>query len=72
MTQLLERALEEVRKLSPADQDAIASIILEEIRDEDLWEQTFARSQDKLARMAAKAREDIQAGRIRELGIDEL
>lgn len=72
MTQLLERALEEVRKLSPADQDVIASIILEEIQDEGLWDETFARSQDKLARMAAKAREDIRSGRTRNLGIDEL
>jgi hypothetical protein len=72
MTQLLERALEEVRKLSPVGQDAIASIILEEIQDEELWDQTFARSQDKLARMAAKAREDIRAGRTKDLEIDEL
>lgn len=72
MTQLLEKALEEIRKLSSADQDAIASIILEEIQDEELWYETFARSQDKLARMAAKAREDIRAGRTRTLEIDEL
>ena len=72
MTQLLERALEEIRKLSPVDQDALASILLEEIQDEELWDQTFARSQDKLARMAAKAREDIQAGKTRDLEIDEL
>lgn len=72
MTQLLERALEEVKKLSPDDQDAIASIILEEIQDEELWDETFAHSQDKLARMAAKAREDIRAGRTRNLEIDEL
>jgi hypothetical protein len=72
MTQLLERALAEVQKLSPAGQDAIASVILEEIQDEELWDQTFARSQDKLARMAAKVREDIRAGRTRDLEIDEL
>lgn len=65
MTSLLEQALEEVRKLLPAEQDAIASLILEEIRDERLWDETFARSQDKLARMAEKAREDIRAGRTR-------
>lgn len=72
MTQLLERALEEVRKLSPADQDAIASIILEEIQDDDIWDGTFARSQDKLARMAAKAREDIRAGKTKPFEIDNL
>lgn len=72
MTTLLDRALEEVRKLSPGDQDAIAAIILEEIEEEDLWDKTLAGSQDKLAKMAAKARDDIRAGRTRKLGIDEL
>ena len=63
MTQLLERALEKVQRLSPADQDAVASIILEEIEDKELWDQTFAGSQDKLARMAAKARTKLGARR---------
>ena len=72
MTQLLQRAIDAVQKLSPSDQDSIASIILEEIQDEELWEGAFARSQDKLARMAAQAREDIRAGKTRDLGIDEL
>lgn len=72
MTQLLQQAIDAVQKLSPADQDSIASFILEEIQDEELWEGTFARSHDKLARMAAKAREDIRAGKTGSLGIDEL
>ena len=72
MTQLLQRAIDVVQKLSPSYQDSIASIILEEIQDEELWEGAFAGSQDKLARMAAKAREDIRAGKTRDLGIDEL
>lgn len=72
MTQLLQRAIDAVQKLSPADQDSIASIILEEIQDEELWDGTFARSQDKLAHMAAKAREDIRAGKSRTRGIDKL
>lgn len=63
MTQLMERALEELRKLSPAGQDAIASMILEEIEDDARWDEAFSQSQDKLARMAAKVREDIGAGR---------
>jgi hypothetical protein len=72
MTQLLERALAEIQKLSSTDQDAIATIILEEIQDEEIWDETFARSQDKLARMAAKTRGDIRAGRVRNLDVDEL
>lgn len=67
MTQLLERAIDEVRKLPAAEQDAIAALILEQIADDRAWDEAFARSQDGLARLAAKAREDIAAGRTRPL-----
>jgi hypothetical protein len=72
MTQLLEHALVEIKKLSESDQDAIASLILEELADEQRWQESFARSPDVLRRLAEKAREDIRAGRVREVGIDEL
>jgi hypothetical protein len=72
MTQLLEQALTEVRKLPQSRQDAIASLILEELADEQRWDEAFARSQDQLSRIAAKVREDISAGRVRKAGIDEL
>lgn len=52
--------------------DTIALVILEKIQNEELWAETFARSQDKLARMAVKARADICAGRTRNLEIDAL
>jgi hypothetical protein len=67
MTQLLERAIEEARKLPSPAQDAIAALILEQIADDHAWDESFARSQDQLARLAAKAREDVTAGRAREL-----
>jgi hypothetical protein len=72
MTQLLERALAEVHKLPAPEQDAIATLILEELTDERHWDEAFARSQDQLARLAAKVREDIGAGRVRRVGVDEL
>ena len=72
MTQLMEKALAEIKKLPEADQDAIAAIILEEISDELRWDEAFARSQDELATLADRVREDIQAGRVRNAGIDEL
>jgi hypothetical protein len=72
MTQLLEQALAEVRKLPEAEQDAIAALILEELADERRWDETFARSQGPLARLAAKVREDVRAGRVRGVGMDEL
>ena len=72
MTQLLEKALIEVRKLPPERQDTIASIILEELEDERRWNHSFADSQDKLAQLAQKVRTDIEAGRIHKMGFDEL
>lgn len=72
MTELLEKALAEVSKLSAEEQDVIAALILEALEDERQWEATFAASQDKLAKLAEKAREDIRAGRVRKMGFDEL
>ena len=72
MTQLLEKALTEVYKLPPEKQDAIATLILEELEDERLWDKAFAESQDKLALLARKVRADIKADRIKKMGIDEL
>ncbi len=71
MTQLLEQALSEIKKLPEPEQDSIASLILHEIADERRWQERFARSQDKLARLAAKAREDIRAGRVQSGGFDQ-
>jgi len=72
MTRLLEQALSEVKKLPEAEQDAIATLILDELADEQRWQASFARSQDQLARLDAKVREDIQAGRVKNGGFDQL
>ena len=72
MTQLLEQAMGEVQKLPDVGQDAIAAIILEEIADDRRWDDAFARSQDQLGRLANRVREDIRAGRTKNVGIDEL
>lgn len=67
MTQLLEKALNEVYKLPPELQDFIATIILEELEDERRWAKTFAESQDLLAKLAEEARADIKAGRFKQI-----
>ncbi len=72
MTQLLEKVLTEVYKLPPEKQNFIAAIILEELEDERKWDKTFAESQDLLAKLAEEARDDIKAGRVKKMGIDEL
>ena len=72
MTALLEQALAEVRKLPPDQQDAIASLILEELEDEEKWSRAFAQSQDALARLADKVRAEKRAGKVKPMGFGEL
>jgi hypothetical protein len=47
MTQLLNQALAEIQKLPDVEQDAIATIILDELSDERRWDESFAASQDQ-------------------------
>ena len=64
--------MDEIAKLPVSGQASMASIILEELADEDRWVNRFAVSQDRLAKLAEKVRGDIRDGRIRAIGIDEL
>lgn len=72
MTLLLEQAIEKLLHIPVERQDTIASLILDAIADEDRWDLAFAKSQDKLSKIAARVRQDIKAGRVKKLGIDEL
>ena len=72
MSQLLDHAVAAARKLTEAEQDVIAALILEEIEDDRRWEETLARSPDKLESLAARAEEQVRAGRCRAAGFDEL
>ena len=72
MTRLLEEAIAKMQKLPMSEQDAIASLILEELADEQRWQEAFTGSQEQLAAMAAKVRQDIREGRVKKAGIDEL
>lgn len=72
MSPLLDQAVAEARKLPDAEQDAIAALILAEIEDDRRWEESFARAPGKLAALAARAEEQVQAGRCRNAGFDEL
>jgi hypothetical protein len=72
MTELFERAVAEVSKRTVIQQNMIAAMILEELADEEQWENTFARSQNQLAKLADKVREDFKMGRVKKMGFDEL
>lgn len=67
MTQLLEKALSEVAKLPPSEQDALAAIMLEELASEQRWSELFANSQGPLARLAEEALAEHRAGKTKPL-----
>jgi hypothetical protein len=72
MTYPLEQAISVVQALPEADQDMIASLIMAELSDQEHWKNRFAETQPQLAKLAAKVRADIQAGRVRNVEIDQL
>ena len=55
MTELLQRAFDEASKLPKEQQDAIASLLLQELESEREWDRAFAGSQDALKRLADEA-----------------
>ncbi len=67
MTKLLEQAISLLKTLPTTQQDTIAAMILEEIEDEVKWDETFAKSQDVLAQLAADAMAEYKAGKTQEL-----
>ena len=72
MTNLLARAFAEAGKLSPAEQDLLASRLLAELTDDDGFDRTIAASAGTLAALAEKALAEHRAGQTRELDPDRL
>lgn len=72
MTELLERAIAQLKTLPTDRQDAIAAIILEELEDDLRWDEAFAKSPDTLAKLAASAMAEYDAGKTEELDPETL
>ena len=72
MTQLLERAFQEVARLPVAQQDEIAAWLLAELEAEAHWDELFANSQDLLAQLANEALAEHRAGRTKVLDPERL
>ena len=63
MTLRLDEAFARAATLPEEEQDELARLILEMIESDERWDRTFAVSQDKLARLADKVKEEIRAGK---------
>ena len=79
MTELLDRALvkpskriAKLKTLSASEQDALASMILEELEDDLRWDKAFSRSPNTLAKLAATAMAEYHAGKTQELDPETL
>ncbi len=72
MTELLECAIARLQALPESEQNAIASIILDEIKDDRRWDEAFSRSPDILAKLAASAMAEYRAGKTEELDPETL
>ena len=72
MTELLEQALAELSKLPAAEQDAIASWLMEELASERRWEKLFSESHDALEGQADEALAQQRSGLTQELDPDAL
>ena len=72
MTNKLKKAFDAASKLPPAEQDALAAAILEEVKVDGLWEASFARNPGALERLADEALDEHRAGTTRPLDPDNL
>lgn len=72
MTKLLEEAIAKVRELSEADQDAIGQLVLDEIESERHWDELFAKSPEKLRKLAEDAMAEHEAGKSEPLDPEKL
>ena len=68
MSQLLDQAVAEARKLTDDQQDAIAALIFQDDRQ---WEDSFACSPGKLAALAARAVEQVRKGHCKTARFDQ-
>lgn len=62
MTALMNQVVQRLESLSDSQQDALASLLLEELDGELRWDTTLAESQDMLAVLAGQALADHAAG----------
>jgi hypothetical protein len=72
MTELLQQAIDKLRTLPECEQDALATLILDELADETRWDVAFARSEDVLAKLADEALAEDRAGKTEPLDPDRL
>ena len=72
MTRTLKQAFEAASRLSSDEQDVLAAQMLQEIAWEKKWESALTDDPEKLQSLVEEARQDIKAGRVQELNVDDI
>ena len=72
MTRSLEQAFEAASQLSSDEQDVLAARMLQEIAWEKKWDSALTDNPEKLRSLLREARQDIKAGRVQELRVDDI
>ena len=72
MTKLLGKVFKEVSKLPDIEQNTIAKWLLDELKAEKKWDQSFAESEGILERLANEAIEAHKHGKTAPLDIEKL
>ena len=72
MTERLKQAIAQLQTLSTDQQDAIATLILAELEEEQRWDDSFTRSPNLLAKLAAEAMAEHRSGKTQELDPETL
>jgi len=72
MTDLLQKAFNEVSKLPESEQDAFARWLLAELTSEQRWDEAFANSEDLLSQLADEALVEHRKGKTKLLDPDTI
>lgn len=71
-TKTLQSLIDKATALPPDLQERFAQQWLEELEDEQLWDEKFSRSQNQLETMAKKALDNYRSGKTVKKGWDEI
>jgi len=72
VTQFLEKAILEIKKLPDEEQDAIAAVIMAELKSERQWDNAFENSRAELDQLAAEALKEYSANKTEPLDPEQI
>ncbi len=63
MTELLKKAFDAASKLTPQEQDALATLLLDELESDEHWDEACQGPADELSELADEALREHRGGR---------